>query len=404
MTANQARLRENARIEQEMTANRSRAGIAEQELALRRKTGEEAVNNARQESLNLYGDVNEANRVANEEQLKQNQLIREAQGEVNKLDQEYQDLAISIKTSGEELRRTFSESLARLFEDSVFAARKAMDNLKAFGESIGRQIIGGIAKRAADSITKRIVEASSQRDEKTGEIKKGTSIFDKIGGFLFGESKPDGSTDEKALRVRLIAEQAARMGGGTGPFAPNLPFPQAQTLFAGLTQAAGRFSRMDVGGVVGLGIGLLFGSGGGGRSGSQTRPISRPPEGSLAAAEGGPVSGPGTGTSDSIPAMLSAGEHVMPAAKAAQFMPLLEGIRTGKILPFVKGGIVQSIAIASIIPRRYAGGGMVSDGGASTVQTGGGAGNMVVSLHPDALNLTMREWLEHEVVRQQGRR
>lgn len=123
-------------------------------------------------------------------------------------------------------------------------------------------------------------------------------------------------------------------------------------------------------------------------------------------AEGGVVSGPGTGTSDSIPAMVSAGEHIMPAAKAAQWMPLLEGIRTGKILPFRNGGVVQSIAIPSVIPRRYAAGGVVvSDAGAASVQTsGGGNGNMVVSLHPDALNMTMRDWLEHEVVRQHGRR
>jgi hypothetical protein len=123
-------------------------------------------------------------------------------------------------------------------------------------------------------------------------------------------------------------------------------------------------------------------------------------------AAGGPVTGPGTGTSDSIPAMLSAGEHIMPAAQAARFMPLLEGIRTGRILPFAHGGVVQSIAISPIIPRRYAGGGVVmSDAGAGAVQTGNqGSGNMVVSLHPDALNMTMREWLEQEVVRQQGRR
>jgi len=125
-------------------------------------------------------------------------------------------------------------------------------------------------------------------------------------------------------------------------------------------------------------------------------------------AEGGPVRGVGTGTSDSIPAMLSAGEHIMPAAKAQKWMPLLEGIRLGTIAPLAMGGVVglQSIADLSLISRRYAGGGVVvSDGGASNVTPGsGGGGNMIISLHPDALNMTMRDWLEHEVVRQQGRR
>jgi hypothetical protein len=122
-------------------------------------------------------------------------------------------------------------------------------------------------------------------------------------------------------------------------------------------------------------------------------------------AEGGPITGPGTGTSDSIPAMLSAGEHVMPAAKAAIWMPVLEAIRTGRLTMMGGGGLVQSVALGSIIPRRYAGGGVVmTDGGAAAVTPGGMGGNMMVSLHPEALNMTMRDWLEHEVVRQHSRR
>ena len=150
----------------------------------------------------------------------------------------------------------------------------------------------------------------------------------------------------------------------------------------------------------------FFGGGGGGGPQMMMPGITTTMSPSSFLAEGGLVAGPGTGTSDSIPAFLSAGEHIMPAAKAAQWMPLLEGIRTGKILPFAKGGVVQSIAIPSLIPRRYASGGVVvADGGASAVQTGGGGvGNMMVTMHPDTLNMTMREWLEHEVVRQYGRR
>jgi len=165
------------------------------------------------------------------------------------------------------------------------------------------------------------------------------------------------------------------------------------------------FARTGIFNLIDRFMNRIFGGGGGGIvSPYGGLPGAIPNVGFLA--EGGPVVGPGTGTSDSIHAMVSAGEHIMPADKAATWMPLLEGIRTGKILPFRTGGVVQSIALSPLIPRRYAHGGVVvSDGGASTVTTGGGGtGNMVVSLHPDALNLTMREWLEHEVVRQQGRR
>lgn len=50
-------------------------------------------------------------------------------------------------------------------------------------------------------------------------------------------------------------------------------------------------------------------------------------------AEGGPVSGAGTGTSDSIPAWLSNGEYVMPAAETAKYRPLLDSMRAGTLNP-----------------------------------------------------------------------
>lgn len=166
------------------------------------------------------------------------------------------------------------------------------------------------------------------------------------------------------------------------------------------------FSRLGVFNLIDRFVNRIFGGGGKSGGGVPFSGMSSPLPG--LAAEGGLVSGPGTGTSDSIPVMVSTGEHIMPAAKVATFLPLLEGIRTGKILPFATGGVVPSLASASIIPRRYATGGVVvADAGAASVQTAAGSGaggNMIVSLHPDAMNMTMREWLEHEVVRQHGRR
>lgn len=58
-------------------------------------------------------------------------------------------------------------------------------------------------------------------------------------------------------------------------------------------------------------------------------------------AQGGRVSGPGTGTSDSIPAWLSDGEHVINARAASRHRGLLEMINAGVDLPaFASGGAV----------------------------------------------------------------
>ena len=79
--------------------------------------------------------------------------------------------------------------------------------------------------------------------------------------------------------------------------------------------------------------------GGGGGSTTQQQP--------RALASGGFVSGPGTGTSDSIPAMLSNGESVINARSTNMFKPLLSTInRIGGGRQFAEGGIATTSASA----------------------------------------------------------
>ena len=59
-------------------------------------------------------------------------------------------------------------------------------------------------------------------------------------------------------------------------------------------------------------------------------------------ATGGYVSGPGTGTSDDIPALLSNGEFVINAEATRKFGPLLSDINSGNFSAFATGGAVSS--------------------------------------------------------------
>lgn len=60
-------------------------------------------------------------------------------------------------------------------------------------------------------------------------------------------------------------------------------------------------------------------------------------------ATGGSVDGPGTGTSDSIPAMLSNGEYVLNAQAVDRLgVPFLNGLNTGRLIGFASGGLVGS--------------------------------------------------------------
>lgn len=69
-------------------------------------------------------------------------------------------------------------------------------------------------------------------------------------------------------------------------------------------------------------------------------------------AAGGYVSGPGTGTSDSIRALLSDGEFVVRAAVAKRALPFLQALNSG-----------QAEALQATGARRYAKGGLVADTG-----------------------------------------
>jgi len=65
-------------------------------------------------------------------------------------------------------------------------------------------------------------------------------------------------------------------------------------------------------------------------------------------AHGGPVRGPGTATSDSVPAMLSAGEYVMPARQTARHLHVLQALHRGQLdypepRGFAAGGVVRPV-------------------------------------------------------------
>jgi len=110
--------------------------------------------------------------------------------------------------------------------------------------------------------------------------------------------------------------------------------------------------------LVGIGMGAL---GLGASAGSAPASFA----GAFHLADGGHVTGAGTGTSDSIPAMLSNGEFVVNAASTSRYRGLLESINRGQMSHFATGGYVGS-----------GGGGSSGSGGGGDVhmhvQGGGG--------------------------------
>jgi tape measure domain-containing protein len=91
-------------------------------------------------------------------------------------------------------------------------------------------------------------------------------------------------------------------------------------------------------------FGGLFGGGGGGATSAVT------------AATGGFISGPGTGTSDSIPAMLSNGEFVVNASQTRKYGELLSAINQDKVHGFAMGGAVGTVNPAVMTEMQKSGG------------------------------------------------
>lgn len=72
-------------------------------------------------------------------------------------------------------------------------------------------------------------------------------------------------------------------------------------------------------------------------------------------AEGGKVRGPGSGTSDSIPAFLSHGEFIVNAEQTRKFGPVLEAINQDKLPHFSIGGVVSKLLGADTLKGGFAG-------------------------------------------------
>lgn len=173
--------------------------------------------------------------------------------------------------------------------------------------SAQRAEIGRLAGEmaVAEQATVRYAETQQQ----VGEMQRffGQQAVDALSGLLTGTM-----TAEQALRQLLAtlikaSLQAAILGEGP---------------LAGLLSGGTGTGKTGAGGGAAKGIGSLFGA-------------------ILGLASGGFVSGPGTATSDSIPAMLSDGEFVVRASQTAKHRALLEAINSGApIAGFAAGGVV----------------------------------------------------------------
>lgn len=420
ITTNEYKARSNALIEEEIQIKETEITAKEKELALNKEILAQA---QERNALNPAGKQEDLHGLERD--------IETVEGQIYKLDGEVVTLTTRIDTYGKQLRKVFTESLSTAISESLQNVRNAGKSFIELGNALRKNIADAFAATISEKITKYIVDTTSKKDD-AGKLIPNSSIFDtifkKLG--LSKEVKNDGSTQSRFLWTKDVdrAEKEGKGPGGQPNVSAGKPNwdtygdkwwydkngnPTGGTgggdlLSGGLGKLANLGESALSPGIVDtinhtrqiIGIVAKAFSGVGGFGGF----------GGFGFAGGGLLDGPGNGTSDSIPIMASRGEFITPADKTQKYLPLLEAMRSGRLTHFALGGVVdglQSIALPRVITPRYAAGGMVqvTDAGASAVTpAGGGAGNMTIQLHPDAMNMSLRDWLEQEVVRQHGRR
>jgi hypothetical protein len=261
--------------------------------------------------------------------------------------QELSDLEKKLKEIGEQAIEMTTMTPAYFAQAGLDGASVMLqsfkDNLSGYAK--GELSFAEMRDGLLDSFTNKMID--NFIDSMTNSLFNKFDLTGIFGGLFSGASSAGA-----AMGGGVLAPNASGlMQGGTPVFVTNMPMagglggtvaPTGTPSAAGgggffqsiFSEISGFFSKL-FGGIGNIfssllgGLGGLFGGGGGFFN-------------MIFAAEGGKVTGPGTGTSDSIMAMLSNGEYVVNAATTKRWLPFLETLNAndGRIPAFSSGGQV----------------------------------------------------------------
>ena len=277
-----------------------------------------------------------------------------------------------------EASKQFSSDITGSFSSALkdLLKGKADENksmLKTFVDSVMNTITNSVI----DSFVNGLLSPLTGKNGIVSQFleKAGASVF-ASGSTLFGDKSAvsaaksvlnfDGSSAERAMFVNVVNG----LGGLVSPTPGGIPIPADQT---GSTNAEPQPVKIEGDskeaqqqsnklGDIGKGIGALAGITAGAAlmqgngfqkligiltmTNSILSIIQILQTAKIFSASGGYIAGPGTSTSDSIPAMLSNGEFVINAAATKNSLPLLQAINAGKIPKFAEGGLVPTGVIS----------------------------------------------------------
>lgn len=265
----------------------------------------------------------------------------DAQAQIAQYNGRLRELNVVVDSVADRINSTVSTAFEKLFADIGSGAATAADALRGFLRSIAQEINAVVAKNLSQQILGAIIP-QGQAGQAGG---LGGFVSGLLGGGAVKTGAQPGSSPAAPVFTREVGVPGVAGGAQTGGL-----FDQVAQGFSGLFDGLKSMLTNLASGLSSAFSSLFSGLGGGGGGsffGSLLSGI-----GSLFGfASGGYVSGPGTATSDSIPARLSAGEYVIRAAAVKQFgVGFLDAINGLKRAPRVLGAGRLAFAAGGLVP------------------------------------------------------
>jgi len=298
--------------------------------------------------------------------------------------------------------------LQTFFSSTIDNAKSVGDAFEKLGLSIGKTFQKAIGDYVSKQATQKLTSLL-HLDSTAGGTKAAGSFSQSSTQMIAAGSAISQSAAALAVAASDLMSAAQELAGATGADSTGgidsdpgagLGLPLGGSSFLGLgTSLFSSFSSSGVGGVSTADAGGV---------GQGAIDLPSPPVG---AAGGGAVRGPGTSTSDSIPAMLSDGEYVTRASAVKKYgVGLFHSLNA---MRFAEGGL----ALKAFSPLRLAWGGPAISTAVAQLSHGEPAARaagaqgfapaappLQLTVHPDALHMTLSDWLQGEVARQWSRR
>lgn len=260
----------------------------------------------------------------------------------------------SMQEQMAEVAKASEDTFQEFFESILTGSRTLGDSLLDLVTGLGQSILQQITSQWAGQLTSAIfgggLIGGGKKDNTNGDESGIGTMFNAFksgtNAATVGLNMLTGGLNRSTMASTAfnLIQNAINTGTKPAEMATTAGAAAALTAFTpAVTAATTSLSLMASSG--GFGIGHLFGL-----------------------ATGGAVSGPGTGTSDSIPAWLSNGEYVINAEAVSRVgLPILNAINAGRMPHFARGGSVKASDVRTV----------------STVTTGG---NKTVNLYVDAID------------------